>query len=244
MKVSAIIVTRGDIMAGDFAEIVASISMFDELLIWSNGEGEFLRGEGKPTLYHVENNGYFLRDTFQPVCEVTNLAVYGRYAAIKYARNELIYVQDDDVIVSDSQAIVDAWHKEQAYMSGWTFEEEPQESPRDLVVCNMPPEFRHDFYADHALVGFGAVFHRDSPARAFSKWNAYYRIQIDGTPAFNRACDVIFTALTPRALVDVPKTNMAYASALNRMWRQSSHVGERTRILGQAKEVRGKWGVE
>ena len=38
-----------------------------------------------------------------------DLSVYGRYAAIEDARGDLIYVQDDDVIVSDPQAIVDAW---------------------------------------------------------------------------------------------------------------------------------------
>ena len=89
-----------------------------------------------------------------------DLAVYGRYAAIEFCTHDLILTQDDDVIVSDPQAIVDAWNAEWCggVESGW-----------DGVVCNTPPEFR-PHYPDSGLVGFGAAFHRDAPARAFARW--------------------------------------------------------------------------
>ena len=105
----------------------------------------------------------------------------------------------------------------------------------DMLICNMPEEFRHDFYTDHALVGFGAAFHRDAPARAFKLFADHFATP--GTEGwtwvsdeFMRTCDIVFTGLTPRVLVDVPKTNLPYAEADNRMWKQPQHQGERARM--------------
>jgi hypothetical protein len=105
----------------------------------------------------------------------------------------------------------------------------------------MPPEFRHVFYTEHALVGFGSAFHRDAPGRAFDRFSPFYRSIYNETrsnDAFHRCCDVVFTGLTPRVLVDVPKTDLAYASAPNRMWKQPEHQGERQRMLDIVRRVR------
>ena len=53
-----------------------------------------------------------------------------------------------------------------------------------------------------------------------------------------RRADNVFTVLTPIVMVDVPKTDCAYASDPNRMWRQSTHVGERDRMIELARQVR------
>ena len=224
MNVSAIIVTRGDVNLGD---VVESLPQEWEVLVW--------------------NNGLKALDRFEPVERarrwrgvVGDLAVYGRYAAIEHASNDLIYVQDDDC-VTDPAAIVDAWHANRGYEGARAFV--------DHVVCNMPQEFRHDFYRDHALVGFGAAFHRDAPGRAFERFHVGKKevrpeddwAHGDGQPyGFYRTCDIVFTALTPRVLVDVPKTNLWWAEDESRMYRQPQHVEERQRMLELVRQVRGE----
>jgi hypothetical protein len=165
-----------------------------------------------------------------------DLSVYARYAMIEEARNDLMLTQDDDVIVSNPQAIVDEWDTYAAV-----------NQTRDHVVCNMPPEFRaQPFYKEHALVGFGGVFHRDAPKRAFERWADYHWTQDGSSPAelhphgdfFHRRCDVVFTALTPRVLVDVPIRNLPYYDAPNRSWRQKNHFSERKKMLKLALQVR------
>lgn len=227
MNVSAIIVTRGDVPV---QQILEEIPERWEVLLWDNGRGRLSRW-GTPQV-SVDDIG------------VSDLSVYGRYAAIEYASHDVIYVQDDDVIVSDPQAIVDGLTNHW----GW----------REYVWCNMPQEFRHDFYTDHALVGFGAAFHRDTPAKAFDEMWRYVNagpkaemlrtlgpaVELEASnPArwpnhFHRTCDIVFTGLTPRVLVDVPKENLPWAHSENRMWRQPEHQGERARMRELMLQVR------
>jgi hypothetical protein len=237
MKVSACIVTRGDV---DTDDVVCSFPEEWEVLLWNNSEQMLTKWR---TASDVEEH------------PVTGLSVYGRYAAIRYASHDLIYVQDDDCIVSDPKAILDAY----CVVSGYSRLESPAEQgpfSTGVVACNMPPEFRHSFYQDHALVGFGAVFHRDAPKKAFEamfskagpdlegNWEEYikkgngYLIEIANAEYFRRTCDIVFTALTPRALVDVPVTNLDHAYSENRMYRQPDHVDERRRMLELALKVR------
>ncbi len=230
MKVSACLVTRGDV---DMQPILESLPPEWEKIVWSNS--------GRVDTYTEHGLLHILG--------ANDLSVYGRYAAIEYASHDLIYVQDDDVIVSDPQQITDAWILEKAF--------EQQSLPVDTVVCNMPQEFR-PHYPDSGLVGFGAAFHRDAPARAFARmWDGLLQLrklpfdalvggrvqEVAADPAywpesFLRRADNVFTVLTPRVLVDVPKMDCAYASDSNRMWRQSGHIGERDRMIELARQVR------
>lgn len=216
LRVAAIIVTRGD---QDFSPILVSIPEEWELLVWNNGQNaldHFAPGGGRALRWRGV---------------VDDLSVYGRYAAIEYTDADLIYVQDDDCVVSDPQAIVDAWHANRGY--------EGQRAFVDHVVCNMPSEFRHDFYEDHALVGFGAAFHRDAPFRAFEKFEEpFMPVAMNERDFFNRTCDIVFTALTPRILVDVPKDNLPYAEHYDRMYRQPQHQAERARMRELAVQIR------
>lgn len=162
--------------------------------------------------------------------KATDLSVYGRYAAIELASHDLIYVQDDDVIVSDPQAIVQAWR------DSLTYDSEGPIRRSDHLVANMPQEFRHDFYVEHCLVGFGACFHRKLPDEAFALMMGAEdidpRVFTEGwEEMFNRCCDIVFTALTPKVLVDVPKQDREFASDPDRMWKQPWHHGERQRML-------------
>lgn len=236
MKVSAVIVTRGDV---DLGPILRSLRKW-EVVVWDNGAGKVTRynNASSPLRWYakVEASG------------VDDLAVYGRYAAIEYARGDLIYTQDDDCIVSDPQAIVDALIPLLPEI-GWVGSPPGElflSTLRPPVVCNMPEEFRHDFYVDHALVGFGSAFHRDAPEQAFERFNTApmkmpakvgYREELERL--FNHTCDIVFTALTPRVLVDVPKENLPYASDDYRMWRQPTHQGERAAMLELVRNVKG-----
>jgi hypothetical protein len=208
VNVTAIIVTRGDV---DLTPILDSLPVEWERIVWDNGY------HGWPHVNHYKDGNDWRPDGVPG--EVHDLSVYGRYAAIQYASNDLIYVQDDDCVVSDPGRVM--WH--------WLNQPNAQ-----AVVCNMPPQFRYGFYEEHALVGFGAAFHRDAPEEAFSTfWEAVTLGPLGptGTDFFNRTCDVVFTALTPRVLVDVPYEDLSWATADDRMYRQPQHLGERSKML-------------
>lgn len=152
-----------------------------------------------------------------------DVGVYGRYIATREVSNDLVYVQDDDCVVSDPEVIVaELLHRPHGARH---------------VCCNMPPEFRHDFYVDHALVGFGACFERTVPDNCFSKFGQLHR-EVVPQDFFNRTCDIVVTGLSRRTLVDVPYENLPWASSDNRMWKQPTHVEERARMLELVKKVR------
>lgn len=225
MNVSAIIVTRGDV---DLSPILDSLPVEWERLVWDNGE---------PTGFHYRDGNDWRPDGFPG--PVSNLSVYGRYAAIEYASNDLIYVQDDDCIVSDPQAVVNALRVSRHPKDGDVMNPNNVAWATDTVVCNMPANFRHSFYQEHALVGFGACFHQDAPWRAFKQFQEAWKGREEASvQMFQRTCDIVFTALTPRVLVDVPYEDAPWASAPNRMWRQPTHREERQRMLDLVLKVR------
>lgn len=147
-----------------------------------------------------------------------DVGVYGRYAAIGLTDAPVIYVQDDDAILDPEgfDTLLRAYQP-------------------DALTANMPSRFRHDFYRDHCLVGFGGIFHRDLPSRAFQRFWQH----VESDPAmFRRTCDVVFTTLVPRHLVDVAHSDLAYASDPDRMWKQPTHQQEREQMLALARTVR------
>lgn len=236
MIVSAALVTRGD---HDLAEIFDSLP-FNEVVVYDNtGTIAVLRSPGAQIetseATYFFPHGSELYDFGTVDGPNPDLAVYGRYAAAERATSKVVFVQDDDcVLPPESIAALLA-----AYQPGH-------------VVCNMPSEFRHSFYRDHALVGFGAVFDRDLPKKAFDRFAAMvprlglsnYGWSLPGGEGgrFNRCCDVVFTTLTPRILVDVPYRNLPWATDPDRMYRQPDHVGDRVEILDLAKKVRDHRG--
>lgn len=239
LKVSAIIVTRGDV---DLRPVLDSLPREWEQVVWNNsGSDAGATVSVRDPRKHERESGAV---KMQQVGH--DISVYGRYHAIQYASHDLIYVQDDDCILSDPNEILEWWYRWQA-----ATEEEKGHPHFSHVICNMPQEFRHDFYTDHALVGFGAAFHRDVPARAFSQlwiqmaktrgfavpegriWERALELANDPSywpQFFHRTCDIPFTGLSPRVLVEIPKENLPWAEADNRMWKQSDHQGERARM--------------
>jgi hypothetical protein len=147
-----------------------------------------------------------------------DMSVFGRYAAIWATSSPVILVQDDDVALSD-EAIVGLV---KAYVPG-------------RIVTNMPREYR-DRYTQHCLVGFGAIFDRDLPEKAFARFRERHPLTEEGF--FRRCCDVAFTALTPFTPVDLPFEYLPHTRAENRMYRQKGHTTERLRMLELARQVR------
>ena len=102
----------------------------------------------------------------------------------------------------------------------------------------MPPAFRHDFYDDHCLVGFGAVFERKLARDAFRRFWAGRDSRDVDWGWFSRTCDIVFTGRVPRILADVPYRNLPWATDDSRMYRQPEHVGERKRMLELVRSIR------
>ncbi len=170
-----------------------------------------------------------------------DLAVYGRYAAIAETDKRAILVVDDDVALHpESVTALLAAHRP------------------GVLVANMPEEHRPR-YPSSALVGFGAIFDRDLPAQAFGRflplglhtflgstdW-AHDDVAPDlgmtrryDAARFNRTCDIVFSTLTPRRLVDLPFDHLEHTWADNRMFRQKGNSKERQDMLKLARAVRG-----
>lgn len=100
MKVSACLVTRGDV---DLTEILSTLP-FDDVVVWDNSK----------------------RD---------DLSCFGRFAAVAEAKHDLIYTQDDDLLVP-IPALLEAWNNDTG------------------IVANKPPAEEWRF------LGCGSLFHR------------------------------------------------------------------------------------
>ncbi len=232
--VTACIITRGNLERAELQPILASFpeGLFREVLVWEN----------TGALWRYESNGYVIRSWAEQIAEVPDLGVYGRYAAIAYTEAPLIFVQDDDALLPSESIREIVWECD----SG--------SSAYGGLVCNMPQAFRYGFYEEHSLVGFGACFHRSLPQKAFDIFFHYLgatfpadmphalamasAFGFDSDPNFLRTCDVVFTALTPHRIIDVPYENLPWAEGPDRMYRQPEHLADRSKALELA--VRAK----
>jgi hypothetical protein len=103
-----------------------------------------------------------------------DLGIYGRYAAISEAKHRVIVTQDDDLIVNDWQAVLDR------YQPGQLF-------------CNYPAPW------DIPWVARGAIFDREMPMHAFTRYLEHYPFDNDFT---HWICDAVFALLTDRVEVE------------------------------------------
>jgi hypothetical protein len=206
VKVSAIIVTRGNV---DLGQIVGSLPREWERICWSNGE----------------RRCYVLASGADPATDISwvvwhgveDFSVFGRYSAIQYASSDVIYVQDDDC-VTPAREIAEAY--------------EPCR-----LVANMPRS-RWDGYPDSTLVGWGAIFDRDLPGLAFERQAIFDVVESD-PDWFYATCDVAFSALTPRTIVDLPFEHLPWAEGPDRMFTgRPTHNEERQRMLELCRSLR------
>jgi hypothetical protein len=152
---------------------------------------------------------------FDNSAEPVDLKVYGKYKGIERCARPYIYVQDDDCIVAAAALLDHYWPGER--------------------LCNMSSDWT-SAYDDFALLGYGAIFPRDDPARAFRR---YWRGASQPDDEFLRRADVVFTALAPFRRVHVGHENLPWATGPDRI-----HTGEvgfsasRVRMLERAIAVR------
>jgi hypothetical protein len=158
-----------------------------------------------------------------------DLKVYGRYQAIQETDAAVIATQDDDAIVP--------WDAILAHY-------EPGRLVANMDKARWGPGWG---YPDSTLVGWGAVFDRELPDIAFTRFGLYshrngaiaWGTNGMSTALFDRTCDVIFSALTPRTIIDVGYRHLPWAEGPGRMWTSGpNHSKERDAMLDLCRQIR------
>lgn len=140
-----------------------------------------------------------------------NHGVYGRYEAIKQAKFDLVYTQDDDCLVG-IDGLLDAWDGHfTVNFNRWRLPEYPN---------NM------------VLIGWGAIFKKDLIGvldQYTSRWGC--------DSLFMRECDRVFTGLNTHTnfFGDVDNLPSAYQGRLSndpQHWNYLAQIKERVYSLG------------
>ncbi len=156
------------------AKLAQSLRPFDELIVWDNSKAP------------------------------KDVRVYGRFAGALLARNEYVYVQDDDCIVDAAKIAMCA-----ASLCG-------------KVVCNMPLDRRPEYAGTGiSLIGWGTVFPKSLIGPSFTDYLRHW----PQDELFERECDRLFTYINRRrvVLVDAGLTHLAHAHRDDRMGREARH---------------------
>ena len=118
-----------------------------------------------------------------------DLGIYGRYAAIAEAKHDVIYTQDDDLIVDCHDRLV------RVYVPG-------------RLLCNYPEPW------DIPWVARGALFQRDMPMQVFERyWQRFPRDHF----FTHKGCDGIFSLLSPYTVVDFGSRDLPWGFAEGRV---------------------------
>lgn len=119
-----------------------------------------------------------------------DLGIYGRYAMIAEATHDVIYTQDDDLIVTCCERLENEY--------------EP-----DVLTINYPQPW------DIPWVARGAIFDRHLPRQAFARYEQSYERDRDFT---HYLCDGVFAMLTPRRnVVDYGSEDLPYCNDAGRI---------------------------
>lgn len=134
-----------------------------------------------------------------------NLGTYGRYVGAKRARNDIIYIQDDDCLIHGLESIYETYMKDTSKLTYGT-------------QAHLEPEYHGDNHM--AILGWGTFFNR--------KWVDFdpYTDKYGKDYCFYREADRIFTMLldgkhTP---VVVEVEHLDGASGEEAMWKQDDHI--------------------
>lgn len=138
--------------------------------------------------------------------ERDDIGIYGRYQAIQETDKQVIYTQDDDVIVSCYAELLAAY------------------KPGVLTVNYYPP-------VDIPWVARGAVFARDLPAQAFLR---YFKAGFSFDRFFTHfACDGIFGLLTQTQVIDMGAVNLPHGLEAGRVSTTAGWYEERRPLIQQ-----------
>lgn len=140
-----------------------------------------------------------------------DLSCYGRYEAIKEARNPVIFHQDDDLTVPIAALLA---------------EYDPV-ADRDAIVCNNRAE------EEWLLTAMGALFHRDL-GDCFSRYIELYGFDAD----FCRVSDVIFAYQHPYRRVVLGYEDLPWHSQVgSSMYLEHDHYYVRERALARTRAL-------
>ena len=114
--------------------------------------------------------------------EREDLGIYGRYAAIAEAKHDVIVTQDDDLIVTDWPAILDAYRP-------------------SVLTVNYPEPW------DVPWPARGSIFDADLPGKAFAR---YYERWPHDHLFTHRICDAIFALLSDTNVIDVGSVDLPH----------------------------------
>lgn len=175
----------------DISSVTDTLKQFDELIIWDN--------------------------TKTPI----DLKIYGRYAGAFCARNEFVYIQDDDCIVDSSE------------LTG-QFQRECQSTGK--ILCNFPSDRRRDYQGTGiSLLGWGTIFSK----RFLSSFDKYLSV-FPQDELFLRECDRVFSFLNRRSIVYSScevLTHLSSAYGFDRMGKEPRHQADLREILQRLQKL-------
>lgn len=140
-----------------------------------------------------------------------DLQCYGRFAAISRAKHEIIYTQDDDILVP-IPALLDEYDGNGADAQG--------------ILANRKPDEEYRF------LGIGSLFHRDL-VDVFDKYLAVHPVDKD----FHRAADVVFAELNDYRSVWLGYAELEWSRYENRMYKQPGHYEARDNLIARARAL-------
>jgi hypothetical protein len=138
---------------------------------------------------------------------------YGRFEAIKRAKYDIIYTQDDDCVV-DVPALMSQWDGH--------------------FISNMKANRLSEYPANITLTGWGAMFRKeliDVLDKYTSKWGF--------DELFMRECDRVFPGLNTHKNVFVDVENLPNAFHPNRLSAHPKHWEYLEQIRGRVRELGG-----
>lgn len=147
---------------------------------------------------------------------------YGQFVEGQAATTKLVYFQDDDC-VTEPAAIIAQW--------------EPGK-----IVCNIPDaHWAHYRDAPDVLMGFGSCFEQSLILETFLRYVEHFPMD----EVLKREPGRIFTALNRQRIkrVNVPVTNLPWADAPNRLYRQQDHIAMRDEVRRRCAVVLEREGV-
>ena len=129
--------------------------------------------------------------------------MYNRYEAVWGAKNEVIYTQDDDCIISNIKELLGAYRP-------------------DRITANSKMErmlWYEDLYAGRVcLVGYGAIFHRD----LVKNMNKYLD-EHGEDHLFYREADRVFTWLNEKKIIVADKSIKDFPAAFGGLSFEPDH---------------------
>ncbi len=137
--------------------------------------------------------------------------VFGRYLAILETTKPVIFFQDDDCLVTNHDEL--------------RAEHEP-----GVIVANMVAGHRE---GEPPMLGWGALFDRDLPWRAFERWLQTHPFDWRMT----KYPETVFTALTPWKRLTATHVDLPWATAETRSYKQPGHFTEFAQVLQQAQKI-------